>query len=182
MAADQRLKYKPPNRDKDRVEALWSRLKSGHIQLLGSDHAPLPKDTSLDIWEINGGVGNMLEVMLSLSVTEAVEHRGFSLHQMVKILCENPARIYGLFPRKGCIQPGSDADMVILNEENGCRIDSDRLSMIIQPYSVFEGRAVSMQPDTVVVRGQMIVENREIVSETPRGRFVPAQYPSPFPF
>jgi allantoinase len=174
MAKDQRLKYKPPNRDRDRVEALWDRLKQGRLHLVGSDHAPLQKDTTLDIWDISGGVGNMLEVMLPLTATEAVENRGFGLDQIVKTLCENPARIYGLYPRKGCIQPGSDGDLVILNETERSTIDPEQLSMIVPPYSVFEGRRVSMRPDTVIVRGKVVVRNKRIVSDAPWGRFVPA--------
>ena len=174
LAKDQRLKYKPPNRDGERVEKLWQCLQNGTIQLIGTDHAPNHKDMTLDIWEIAGGVGNGLEVMLPLTATEALENRGFSLAQLIRILCENPARIYGLYPRKGCIQPGSDGDLVILDQESRSPIDGKQLSMIVPPYSVFEGRTVSVRPDTVIVRGRVVVRQKRIDSDAPWGKFIPS--------
>ncbi len=173
LARDVRLKYKPPNRDKGRVDQLWDQLRKGLLQLIGSDHAPLPKNPRLNIWEINGGVGNMVELMLPLLATEALGRRRFTLEQLVRIMCENPARIFGIYPRKGCIQVGADADLVILHLEANKSVRPEDLSMVVPPYSPFEGWPLSVCPEAVIVGGRPVVREGRIVSDRPRGRFVP---------
>ena len=153
---------------------MWKQLQNGLLQLIGSDHAPLPKDPTLNIWEINGGVGDMIELMLPLVATEAVARRQFSLQQLVRIMCENPARIFGLYPRKGCIQVGADADLVILSLGVDDRVQCEKLSMLVPPYSPFEGWTLSVRPERVIVGGNCVVNQSNIIANKPKGRFVPA--------
>ena len=172
MAADPRLKWNPPSRDRESVERLWRLLAEGHVHTIGSDHAPLPKLPDADVWSQLPGAGNGLETMLPLVATEATR-REIPLAQVVDLLSTTPAKLFGLYPAKGAIQVGSDADFAVL-ELNGRKvIDARELEYHDQePWSPFDGREVTVYPRYTILRGRVIVAEGEITGEAGDGRFL----------
>jgi len=173
MAADTRLKWNPPSRDAASVEELWRLLKEGHIHTIATDHAPLPKVAGADIWTQAPGVGNGLEVMLCVVATEALHRRGVSLPQIVDLTSTTPARLFGLFPRKGTIAIGSDADFAVIETDGRRQIDARDLEYHRQEkWSPFDGWEVRVYPVYTVVRGNVIYAEGEIVGQPGYGQFV----------
>jgi dihydropyrimidinase len=95
----------------------------------------------------------------------------FSLNRMVELLSTNPARFFGLYPRKGTIAVGSDADLVVFDPRKKLTL-SARTHHSNVDYNLYEGTEVTGAPETVLVRGQVIVDNDELVAEPGAGRFV----------
>ena len=165
MAADTRLKWNPPSRSRESVERLWALLADGHVHTVGSDHAPLPKKPGADVWEQLPGAGNALETMLPVVATEAVR-RGLPLARVVDLLATTPAKVFGLYPRKGTIAVGADADFAVL-ETNGRRtLDAAELEYHEQEkWSPFEGREVTVYPVYTVLRGRLVAAEGAVVGE-----------------
>jgi allantoinase len=176
MAGDGRLKWNPPSRARDSVDELWRLLRRGHVHTIGSDHAPLPKDPDADIWTQLPGAGNGLETMLSVVGTEALHRRDVGLAQLVDLLSTTPARLFGLYPRKGTIRIGSDADFAVV-ETTGRRIlDARDLEYHEQPkWSPFDGREVRIYPVYTLVRGRVVVAEGTVVGEPGYGEFLTPQ-------
>lgn len=170
---DTRLKWNPPPRRRTAVDGLWQRLAAGEIHSIASDHAPLTKKAGADIWTQGPGAGNVLETMLPVVAAEAAK-RGIGLAPLVDALCATPAKILGLYPRKGAIQVGADADLVVL-ETNGHRvIDGQALEFFNQKakWSPYDGRVVTVYPDRTILRGKVIYQNGEVVGPLGYGKYV----------
>jgi dihydropyrimidinase len=95
----------------------------------------------------------------------------FSLNRLVQLVSTNPARIFGLYPRKGTIAVGSDADIVVFNPERKLTLSAQSHHSNVD-YNLFEGTQVTGAPETVLVRGQLIIDERELVAEPGAGRFI----------
>lgn len=173
LKRDARLKYNPPNRSVEKVEAMWAALARGGIHAVASDHAPLPKDSSHNIWEMAPGAGNAVETMLVVTLHEGL-CRGIPLHHMINLMSANPAKIYGLYPRKGRIAVGADADLVLLDLETERTVRAEDLEMLGGKWSPFDGWKVRVGVDTVIVGGRMVVEGGRIVGQPGQGQYVPA--------
>jgi allantoinase len=172
MASDTRLKWNPPSRDRASVERLWELLRQGDVHTIGSDHAPLPKRADADIWTQLPGAGNGLETMLPLVATEAAR-REIPLAQVVELLSTTPARVFGLYPRKGTIAVGADADFAVL-ETNGRRtLDARELEYHEQEkWSPFDGREVTVYPVYTILRGRVIAAEGAVTGEPGYGQLV----------
>jgi allantoinase len=172
MAKDGRLKWNPPSRSPESVERLWQLLAEGHVHTIGSDHAPLPKTAGADVWTQLPGAGNGLEPMLPVVATEAVR-RGISIQRVVDLLSTTPARVFGLYPRKGTIAVGSDADFAVL-ETNGKReLDAQKLEYHEQEkWSPYDGWEVTVDPVYTVLRGRVIAAEGAVVGEPGYGELV----------
>lgn len=171
---DTRLKWNPPPRGRKAVDGLWARLAAGEIHSIASDHAPLTKKAGADIWNQSPGAGNVLETMLPIVATEAIYRRGMNLSQLVQAMSANPAKILGLYPRKGAIQIGSDADLVLL-ETNGSRIiDGQALEFYDQKakWSPYHGKEVKVFPTCTIIRGKVIYENGDVVGPLGYGTYI----------
>jgi dihydroorotase-like cyclic amidohydrolase len=146
------------------------------VHTIGSDHAPLPKDPDADIWTQLPGAGNGLETMLSVVGTEALHRRDVGIAQLVDLLSTTPARLFGLYPRKGTIRIGSDADFAVA-ETTGRRIlDARDLEYHEQPkWSPFDGREVRIYPVYTLVRGRVVVAEGTVVGEPGYGKFLTPQ-------
>ena len=177
MASDSRLKWNPPSRERASVEWLWELLAEGHVHTIGSDHAPLPKKPDADIWTQLPGAGNGLETMLPLVATEAAR-RGIPLAQVAGLLSTTPAKLFGLFPRKGTIAVGSDADFAVV-ETNGRRVlDARELEYHEQEkWSPFDGREVTVYPVYTVLRGRVIFAEGAVTGEPGYGEFLAKRAP-----
>jgi len=169
-------KIGPPLRAHKDNEALWEALKTGLIDVIGSDHAPKHKTVDDDFSEAPIGSPST-ETILPVTYQRGVNEGRISLHTWVRALSEMPAEIFGLYPQKGALQVGSDADLVIF--------DPEKIQTITQatqhsnaPYSLYEGFECLGCPTLVMQRGEVIVEGGELKSRRGQGRFLPTKiYP-----
>jgi dihydropyrimidinase len=165
----------PPLRPKDHQEELWSGLRQGDLQLVATDHAPFnfkgQKDMGKDDFSKipNGAPG--LENRLQMIHEFGVRQGRITLNRMVELLSTNPAKYFGLYPRKGTIAVGSDADIVMFDPEKKMTI-SAATHHSKSDYNLFEGTEVTGSPEIVLLRGKVIVENGELVGRPGDGHFV----------
>lgn len=165
-------KVAPPLRSRDDVLALREALQDGTVRIVASDHAPhLPEEKQAgmaDIWKAPGGLPGLqtfLPVMLGL-----VEEGCLSMQDLVRTCAAEPARRFGLFPRKGAVRPGSDCDLVLVNSLERFRIrNEDQYSK--SRRTPFDGREVRGRPVRTFLAGIEIMRDG-IVAGKPRGRFV----------
>jgi len=167
--------FTPPLRKKNNPPKLWEGLKHDHLQVVSTDHCPfcfedqkiLGKD---DFTKIpNGGPG--VENRLQLLYHHGVNAGQMSLNRFVELVSTTPARLFGLYPRKGELAPGSDADIVIWDPEAQYEISAKTHHMRVD-YSMFEGFRVKGNARTVFSRGEKIVDQGSFLGRTGRGAFL----------
>jgi dihydropyrimidinase len=170
-----RAKVTPPIRQTGHAEPLWSALADGRIQVVGSDHAghssALKQPHYGNVFASPTGIpgGDML---LRLIYNDGVAQGRLTLPNLVRVLCENPARIFGLWPRKGGFNIGGDADLVIWNPE------TETVGQAVNPYleaeyNLYEGWKLMGRADMVIRRGHVIFEDGELTAEG-GGEYLPA--------
>ncbi|MBV8142845.1 MAG: dihydropyrimidinase [Verrucomicrobia bacterium] len=164
----------PPLRDKRNQAALWSAVAAGLIDTVATDHCPFDNEQKLlgrDAFTLipNGIPG--IEDRVSLMYTHGVNRGRMDLHRFVDALSTRPAKLFGLFPRKGTIAAGSDADLVLFDPTYRGTI-SARTHHINNDYSGFEGFAVEGRPAVVTVRGKVQVRDGSFVGEKGRGQLL----------
>ena len=164
----------PPLRHSRNQPALWSALASGLIDAVGTDHCPFDNEQKLlgknAFTQIPNGIPG-IEERVSLMYTYGVNRGRLDLHRFVDALSTRPAKLFGLFPRKGTIAVGSDADLVIFDSTYRGVI-SARTQHINSDYSGFEGFAVEGRPAVVTVRGKIQVRDGSFVGERGRGQLL----------
>jgi allantoinase len=174
MAKDGRLKWNPPSRNPASVERLWELLREGHVHTIGTDHAPLPKQPGADVWTQLPGAGNGLEPMLPVVATEAAR-RGIPLQRVVDLLSTTPARLFGLYPRKGTIAVGADADFAVLETNGRRKLDAQDFEYHDQEkWSPYDGWEVTVYPVYTVLRGRVIAADGKVLGEPGGGEFISA--------
>lgn len=174
----------PPPRDKENQQVIWDGLSNGTFQVLSSDHAPTryddPKGKMLRgnkgsfRWVPNGVPG--IETRLALMFSEGVGKGRIDLPSFVALTATNAAKLYGLYPRKGTIAVGSDADIVVWNDDRELTITNDLLHHNVD-YTPYEGIRLKGWPETVLCRGQAIFEDGEIKGQPGYGEFLPCDQP-----
>lgn len=164
----------PPLRDKKEQEVLWKALRRRDIQTVSTDHCSFTleqKDLGReDFTKIPGGLPGVEtrgELMWSLGVAR----RKLSAAQMCRCLSENPAKLYGLYPRKGVLQPGSDADIVVYDPSGGHVIRAEDCESAAG-YSPYEGFATDGGVRQVWLRGRLAVESGNVLFGTPQGKYL----------
>jgi len=168
----------PPLRDKRNQEILWNGLRDGLVQTVATDHAPFDfrKQKEMgrnDFTRIPNGIPS-LEERVNLLYTCGVKTGKIDLHTFVNVASTQVAKIFGLFPRKGTIQPGADADLVVYDPDHRGRISVKTQHMNLD-YSAFEGWNIAGRPSVVTVRGQVAVRNGRFVGTHGHGKFLPRQ-------
>ncbi|MFB9331052.1 allantoinase AllB [Paenibacillus aurantiacus] len=155
-------KCAPPLRDAEQVERLWSHLAKGHIDIVASDHSPSPWSmkslegrTFADAWGGIAGAQSSLELM----VDEALA-RGIPLPRIAAVTAAGPAKRLGLYPRKGEIAVGFDADIAILDPEAGYTLREEDL-LQLHKHSPYIGRTFSCRVDATLVRGETVYDRRD---------------------
>lgn len=164
-------KVNPPLRSRVHSERLWDALRGGKIDAVGSDHAPhLPEEKAVeDVWSAPSGFPGV-ETMLPLMLDQT--NKGtIPLSEVVRLLSESPARIWGLYPMKGAIKIGSDADMTVVDLGLTRRISSSDLHSKSK-LTPFEGFTVKGWPVYTIVRGEVVAERGEVFERAQRGRLV----------
>jgi dihydropyrimidinase len=168
----------PPLRDKRNQSVLWNGLRSGLVQTVATDHAPFDFKTQKpmgrdDFTKIPNGIPS-LEERVKLLYTYGVRAGKLSLQQFVDVASTQAAKLFGLFPRKGAIAPGSDADIVIFDPEYRGTISAAMQTMAVD-YSAFEGWKLEGRPDIVTVRGEVAVRGGKFVGTLSRGQLLRRQ-------
>jgi dihydropyrimidinase len=177
----------PPLRDAANQAVLWDGLASGLVQTVATDHAPfdfvgqkpMGKD---DFTKIPNGIPS-IEDRVNLLWTHGVKRGRLTPEQFVAVASTNAARIFGLWPRKGSIQPGADADLVVYDPAYRGTISAKTQTQNVD-YNAFEGFAIEGRPSIVTVRGQVAVRDGVFCGTVGRGRFLtrtPTPRPGPEP-
>lgn len=163
-------KIGPPLRTARDCEALWQGLADGTLVTVASDHAPKPKKVTDDFFEAAYG-SPQIETMLTVVYHEGVNRGRISLPRLVQVLCETPARLFGLYPRKGTLAPGSDADVVIFDPAA-----RHTISLATQHsganYTLYEGREVVGKPVLTMQRGRVLVEDGRLLAKPGGAKFL----------
>jgi dihydropyrimidinase len=165
----------PPLRSADDVEAVWTALAHGTLDTVGTDHVPHTRAAKLapgvTFDRIPPGVSN-LETLLPMLYSEGVRKGRLTLARLVEVLATAPARIAGMYPRKGVIAIGSDADLVVFDPDAHRTIHAVDLHSACD-YDPYEGWEVTGWPETVISRGEIVFERGDTRANPGRGRFVP---------
>ncbi|HEY3908809.1 MAG TPA: amidohydrolase family protein [Stellaceae bacterium] len=158
-------------------DALWAATDHGAIQTVATDEICCPLRIKLQGRRIDDTTGGNagVEPRLSLIYTETVEKRGRSLSDFVGLVAANAARILGLYPRKGALAVGSDADIVLLDTRQRHIVRA--AEMHEADYSPWEGRDLAAWPSTTILRGKMVVHNGAFFGDLNDGRFLPRKVP-----
>ncbi len=176
------LKYvmSPPLRTREDAEALWEGLADGTIQTVGTDHCSFMFDRKKELGSAsfvtcpNGAPG--IEARMALLYSEGVETGRISLQRYGEITSALPARIMGLYPRKGAITPGSDGDIVVFDPRKKLTISNEILHENVD-YTPYEGFEITGYPVMTMRRGEIIVENGELCAVPGSGRFIARNAP-----
>jgi dihydroorotase len=168
------VKLNPPIRQREHVEHLWQALDRGTLDCIATDHAPHSREEQerTNVWE---GVGGFIgvETLLPLLLTFAASGK-MSLERAVQLSSENPARIYGLYPRKGSLEIGADADLVLVDLEAAYRLDGSILHSK-HPITPYDGWEMKGRPVATYLRGQCVIKEGEVLSQ-PGGRMLSPSY------
>ena len=167
--------YTPPPRDNANQDVLWDAVRTDELSVISTDHCAFLWDGQKtlgrdDFSKIpNGGPGleNRLQMIHHFGVNEG----RITLNRMVELLATNPARLFGLYPRKGTLAVGSDADIVVFDPEKKVTISAATHHSRCD-YNLYEGTEVIGAPEIVLLRGNVLVENGELVASPGIGRFV----------
>jgi dihydropyrimidinase len=165
----------PPLRAKEKQKDLWRGLAFNDLQVVATDHCPFcmkeQKEKGKDDFSKipNGAPG--IETRMALLYDGGVRTGEISLNRWVEITSTAPAKIFGMFPRKGTIAPGSDADIVIFNPHKSQTLAAQTLHMNVD-YNPYEGRQVQGVCETVISRGRVLIENEKWVGEGVKGHYL----------
>jgi dihydropyrimidinase len=165
----------PPLRPKEAQDKLWRGLAFNDLQAISTDHCPFCMKEQKTLGEgdfskiPNGAPG--IETRMSLVYDGGVRQGRISLNRWVELTSTSPAKIFGLFPRKGTIAPGSDADIVIFNPEKKQTLSVKTLHMKVD-YNPYEGRVVQGVSETVVSRGKVIIDQGKFLGKAGSGSFL----------
>ncbi len=161
----------PPLREHEDVDALWGGLAAGTIQTVGSDHAPwslaAKLDPALSITELRPGVEN-LQTLLPMLYSEGVRRGRLALQRFVEVTSTNAAKLFGLYPRKGTVAVGSDADLVIFDPTLTRTVSNEMLKSNVD-YSVYEGWEVTGWPVLTLRRGEIVFRDDKVVGRPGSG-------------
>ena len=164
----------PPLREKKDQATLWAGINQGLVNVVATDHCPFKWEQKLmgkdDFSKIPNGhpaIENRMELLYSEGV-----HKGrISLNKYVEVACTNPAKIFGMFPRKGTIAPGSDADIVLFNPGKKHTLSASTHHMNVD-YSAYEGWELTGKVETVLLRGKVAIDKGKCLVEKGYGQFI----------
>jgi dihydropyrimidinase len=175
-------KIAPPLRRPDNVAAMWRGLSEGWIPVVASDHSPhdpaLKALATENVFRLPDGRSVPFgmpgaETIVPVLYSEGVVKRGLPLSWLARVLGENPARLFGLYPRKGRIAPGADADLTVLDPSRTVTVSAADLHSRTG-YTVYEGKEVQGWPSLTLLRGQVLLQDGLLRQAAGYGRYQPA--------
>ncbi len=167
--------FTPPLREQGHQEKLWDGIAKNHIQVVATDHCPFnlngQKDFGKDDFTKipNGAPG--IENRLHLMYENGVKKNRISLNRWIELCATKPAKIFGLYPKKGTIAVDSDADLVIWDPKQEITISAKTHHMNVD-YNLYEGYKISGSPATVISNGEIIVDNNKFIGKAGRGKYL----------
>jgi len=163
------MKVYPPVRTRKDQEMLWQGIENGVLSLVSSDHAPHTEEEKQgDLWSSPAGMAS-IETLAPLMINEVSKGR-ITINQLVAILSENPARMFGIYPEKGSLEIGTDADITIVDLNSKFTIKKENLHSKSK-VTPFDGFAIEGAPVQTIVRGRTVAKNGQMVSD-PIGKFI----------
>ena len=179
-------KIGPPLREREDTEAMWKGIATNLIDTIGSDFCGYRKDQKYSGGQsegVDGGApddaasifdasfgGNWCEQMLPVVYEEGVNQGRITLTRLVQVLCENPAKIFGLYPRKGVLQEGADADIVLFDPSLRHTLGAES-QHCLSDFTMFEGKEVLGKPVVSMQRGEIIIEDGELKRPVGKARY-----------
>jgi len=163
----------PPVRSQADQDALWEALADGRLDTVGSDSNPILRDTKMgdgEFWSVKPGFDGVGLIVPSL-LDGGYHRRGLPLGRIAQIMAESPAKIFGLYPEKGTIAEGSDADLVLVDLEAEHTVGDDATAPH-SDFSIFDGMTFRGWPVMTISRGEIIAEGGKLVGEPGRGRYL----------
>jgi len=171
------LKYvlSPPLRNKANNALLWDDIANGDIDTIATDHCPFDiklkeKMSKDDFTKCPNGMPGV-ELRFPLMFSEGVMKGRISANHFARLCATNPAKLFGMYPRKGVIMEGSDADIVIMDPEAGYKVTHDRLHENVD-YTPYEGLELKCAVDCVISRGEVIIKDNAYIGHKARGQFI----------
>jgi dihydropyrimidinase len=155
-------KWLPPLRSRESTEALWEKLRQGKIDCIGTDSVPMsPEIKGLDrsIWDAMPNAP-LMEHHLPGILTEGVGRRKIPMALIVDLMTRRPAQIFGLYPEKGSLVPGTEADLVVVDMDRWERVSKEKTRSAAS-FSLFEGRVLTGWPDIVIKGGRIVIKDGE---------------------
>ncbi len=169
------LRTNPPLKTEKDLKKLWNYLSKGVIDTIATDHAPGTHEEKnageKNIWNAQIGIPGV-ETLLPLMFSEGFERGRITLNRLVQSLCTNPAKIFGLYPQKGTIEEGTDADLVIIDRGKTMEINDENIHYKVG-WTPFEGTTVKGVPNVTISRGEIISTDGKIIGNPGRGQFYP---------
>ncbi len=170
------VKFTPPMKTKADQDRMWDLFNNGYVDLISSDHCPFPpeqkKPGEENIWDAPNGIPGV-ETSLRLMLN-AVNEGKTTLNKIVEYQCENQAKIYGLYPKKGVIAVGADADLVILDMEKEEVLSNDKIVSKCG-WTPYDGLKIKGIPETVISKGNIVASRGRVLGEPGMGEFIPRQ-------
>lgn len=164
------IKMEPPFRDSEDVEALWKAVEDGVVDTIGTDNVTMTKtEKSLDknMWDVVPGYP-ALETHLTVLLHEGVVKRGIPIEKLVTHITKRPAETFGVYPQKGTLLPGSDADIVIVDMQQSKEIHAGELHSR-SDFSLYDGKRLQGVPVMTIQKGKVMMENGVFIGEMPSG-------------
>ncbi|MBP3487621.1 MAG: allantoinase AllB [Roseburia sp.] len=166
------IKCYPPVRRKEDQKKLWEGLEDGTLMLVCSDHAPhTPEEKEGSLFKIPSGMCG-LETLVPLML-QAVNDGRISRQQLASVLSEEPAKMFGIYPRKGSLETGTDADISIVDFDREYEVHKEDFQSVSK-VTAFDGMKIKGKPVYTILRGNVIMENGKVKEDTPIGRFIKA--------
>jgi len=166
-------KVNPPIRESEDNAKLWEALRNGSIDVVATDHAPVPKSMKQDFWNATVGMPGS-ETLLPLMLSEGVNKGRISIEKLVEVCCFSPARKFGLTPQKGILDIGGDADLVIVDLEKEA-VAPQQPVYSNSDFSTVAGKKIKGWPVLTMLRGEIIARDGEVSGAKGYGRYVPGQ-------
>lgn len=172
-AAELKLTVSPPVRHQEDQDALWEALADGRLDTVGSDSNPILRDTKMgngEFWSVKPGFDSVGLIVPSL-LDGGYHRRGIGLGRIAEIMAESPAKIFGLYPQKGTIASGSDADLILVDLDKESTVGQEATAEH-SDFSVFAGMTLRGWPVATISRGELIAQDGHMLSEPGRGRYL----------
>jgi dihydroorotase-like cyclic amidohydrolase len=163
-------KLTPPIRTEEDNKMLWDGIREGVISTVGTDHCVIRKEDKREFWSAEGALPGA-ETWLPIMLSEGVNKGRISLEKLVEVCCSNPAKVFGLFPKKGIIAIGSDADLTIIDLNKEAIVDNKGV-YTMSDFSLYADWKLKGWPVLTMLRGNIIMEQGKVIGKPGYGRYI----------